>query len=310
VRRLSGADLLLSALTAGQLSVLIPVCIFIANLGENFVGTNEAHSALGLAPHSVGGWLIAVAALLLVAWLALVAATIVALGGFTVSRDGDRLRIKRGFIVHRETTIPIGRIRAVEIVEGLLRRPFGLVSIRIEVIGHAKEHATARVFFPLLRRAEVAPFFEVLLPELADDPNGLEPPPERALRRYVLPPALAALVAGVAAWQLVDTGAWILLAAIPAAFYGAARYRVAGWRLANGRLAIRSLRLARTTVLAPVANNEGYGLAQTPFQRRAGLASLKVRFGKKTTARIQHLDAGAAAEAFAAIGAPALPSRD
>jgi putative membrane protein len=289
--------------------VLIPVCVFILNLGENFAGTDEGRSALGLAPHSVGGWLLAATALLFVAWLALVVATIVAFGGFTVSRDGDRLRIKRGLMVHRETTIPIGRVRAVEIVEGVLRRPFGLVALRIEVIGHAKEHATARIFFPLLRRAEVEPFFEALLPELADDPNGLEPPPERALRRYVLPPALAGVLAGVLCWQFADVGAWALLIAIPAAFYGAARYRVAGWRLADGRLVVRSLRLARTTVLAPVANNEGYGLAQTPFQRNADLASLEVRFGKKTTARIQHLDVEAAANAFAAIGASALPRR-
>jgi putative membrane protein len=279
------------------------------NLGENFAGTDEGQSALGLAPHSLGGWLLVAATLLLLAWLALVVATIVAFGGFTVSRDGDRLRIKRGFIVHRETTIPIGRVRAVEIVEGVLRRPFGFVTVRIEVIGHAKEHATARIFFPLLRRADVKPFFGALLPELADDPNGLEPPPGRALRRYVLPPALAGLLAGVLFWQFADIGAWVVLVDIPAALYGAARHRVAGWRLADGRLVVRSLRRARTTVLAPVRNHEGYGLAQTPFQRRADLASLEVRFGKKTTARISHLDAGAAADAFGAIGASALPRR-
>jgi putative membrane protein len=166
----------------------------------------------------------------------------------------------------------------------------------MEVIGHAKEPAAAQALFPLLRRSEVRAFLDGLLPEMADDPDGLAPPPPRALRRYVLPPAAIALAAGAAAWALTPVGPWALLAGGPAAAYGAARFRAAGWRLERGHVAARSLRLARTTVLAPAAHGESHAIAQTVLQRRGRLADVEVAFGKRTRARVRHLDAAAAAD--------------
>ena len=77
-----------------------------------------------------------------------------------------------------------------------------------------------------------------------------------------------------------------------AALYGRARWRAAGWRLSDGRLAVRSMRLARTTVLAPARFRESHtrGPERLPAPR-ATLADLEVAFGKQTTARIRHLDA-------------------
>jgi putative membrane protein len=91
------------------------------------------------------------------------------------------------------------------------------------------------------------------------------------------------------------------LLALPAAGYGALRFRAAGWRLADGRLVVRSLRLARTTVLAPAALRESVTLGQTVLQRRGRLANLSVAFGKDTHARVHHLDASDAEGAFAAL---------
>jgi putative membrane protein len=226
---------------------------------------------------------------------------VVAFAGFTVSRDGDRLRIRRGLLQRREATLPIDRVRAVEIVEGILRRPFGLASLRIEVIGHAKEPNAAQTLFPLLRRAELRPFLDRFLPELADDPSGLTPPPPRALRRYVLPPAAAGLVAGAVAWALAPVGPWPLLAVLPGAAYGAMRFRAAGWRLEGGRFAARSLMLARRTVLAPASGRESHEIAQTLLQRRARLADVEVAFGKSTSARVRHLEAAVANDLWAKL---------
>lgn len=302
-RRMLGSDLLFAALTAGQFGVLLPVLAVLAQLGENLFGFESGLAAAGgLLPDSVAGWVAIVVVLVLAGWLLSIAGTIVAFAGFTVSRDGDRLQIRRGLLVHREATVPIERVRAVEVVEGVLRRPFRLASLRLEVIGHAAEPAAAQTLFPLLRRVEVQSFLDALLPELADDLGGLDPPPRRALRHYVLLPALAGFVAGIVGWTLTGIGVWSLLVVPPAVGYGAARYQAAGWRFADGRFAVRSLRLARTTVLALAINRESHAIAQTVLQRRGNLADLEVDFGKSTTARIRHLDAGVAADAFAAVG--------
>jgi len=197
-----------------------------------------------------------------------------------------------------EPLLPLQRIGQRRAERALLRRPFRLASLRMEVIGHAKEAAAAQTLFPLVRRAEVGAFLEELLPELADDLDGLEGLPRRALRRYVLPPALIALVVGAAAWPVTHFGA---LLAVPVGAWGLARFHAAGWRLRDGRLAVRNLLLARTTVLAPTATRESVTLGQTVFQRRGRLADLVVAFGKRTRARVHHLDAAVAGEAFEAI---------
>jgi putative membrane protein len=197
--------------------------------------------------------------------------------------------------------VPVARVRAVEVVEGVLRRPLRLAALRMEVIGHAKEHAAAQTLFPLLPRGQVERFLEELLPELADGLDGLAPPPRRALRRYALPPAAVGLAVGGGAWALLGAGPWALLVAVPAAGYGGLRFHAAGWRLRDGRLAVRSLGLARTTVLAPGAHRESHTVAQTVLQRRADLADVEVAFGKRTGARVRHLEAATALSLFGRI---------
>ncbi|HEY6693144.1 MAG TPA: PH domain-containing protein [Solirubrobacteraceae bacterium] len=297
-RRLSRADLLLAALTAGQLGVILPLLAGAGQLAQNVAGDDAERDAIRLIPHAAHEWALALVGLLALAWLLSVAGAVVAFAGFTAIRDGGRLRIRRGLLEHREATVPVERIRAVVVVEGVLRRPLRLAAVRVEVIGHAKEPSAAQTLFPLLRRSAVRPFLDELLPELADDLDRLAPLPRRALRRYVLPPALGGAAAGAVAWALV-AGPWALLLALPAAAYGALRYRDAGWRAAGGRLAVRSLRIARTTVLAPARLRESQTVAQNPLQRRAGLADLEIAFGKRTVARVHHLEATTAFDSLA-----------
>ena len=49
-------------------------------------------------------------ALALFAWLLAIAGTVLAHYGFTLSRDGEFLYVKRGLLERREATIPLGRI--------------------------------------------------------------------------------------------------------------------------------------------------------------------------------------------------------
>jgi putative membrane protein len=300
-RRLGTRALLLAALTAGQIGVILPVLAGVGQLSQNVFGEQSGEEAIRLIPDAAGEWVLGAAVLVAGAWLLSAAGAVVAFSGFTVSRDRDRLRIRRGLVARREATVPVARVRAVEVVEGVLRRPLRLAALRIEVVGHAQEPAAAQTLFPLLRRAEVREFLDRLLPELADDLDGLARPPRRALRRYVLPPAALGLAVGAVAWAFAPVGPWALALVLPAGGYGALCFRAAGWRLEGGRLAVRSLGIARSTVLAPGANRESHAIAQTLLQRRARLADLEVRFGKQTGAAVRHLEAATAADLFARL---------
>jgi putative membrane protein len=297
-RRLGRRELVVTALTAGQLGVILPALAGAFQLLSNTVSNErDFEDATRLLPDSTSGWELAVVALALVAWALSAIGSLVSFAGFSVARDGDRLRIRRGLFQRTDAVVPIRRIHAVRVVEGVLRRPFGLATLRLEVAGYAEEASAARTLYPLLRRAEVAAFLTELLPELADEPDGLTAPPARAARRYVLPPAVAGLVVGGGACLLVPSASpWPLLLAPLLALNGWWTFQAAGWRLRDGRLAMRSRRLARTTLLTRAARLQQHATAQNPFQRRAGLADLAVAVGKGGRARVRHLEAPVAAE--------------
>ena len=193
-RRLGGRALLVAALTAGQLGVLVPVLAALPQVvDELFDGDlgDAGRAGAGLAPDTTLQWVLVVAAVVLIGWLLSVAGTVVAFAGFTVTREPDRLRIRRGLLARRDASVPVARVQAVRVVESVLRRPWRLAQLRVEVAGYKAEAAAAQTLFPLVRRSEVRALLDELLPELADEPGGLVPVPRRAARRYALPPALA-----------------------------------------------------------------------------------------------------------------------
>jgi putative membrane protein len=215
------------------------------------------------------------------AWLLAIAGTILAHAGFTLSRDGDFLYIKRGLLERREATIPLARIQAVRIVEGVLRQPFGLASLRVESAGYGEASGVSTTLFPLLPRKDAEQLLLDAAPEFAVSPV-LEPLPARALRRYVFRstvPVLAAAVA-LASPLAFDSAAWGFFAAllvIPAALHGWLRYRDAGWAFEGDRLVVRSRLLARTTAVAPRKRLQSREVIRSPFQRRARLATFRAQ---------------------------------
>jgi putative membrane protein len=292
-RRLSGRRLVAAALTSGQLGLLVPAAAGAYQLASD--AGADPQDAVALAPDGALGWGVLAVALLVAAWLVAAAAVVSAFAGFEVQREGERLRIRRGLLSRRSSTVPAARVQAVIVVEGLFRQPFGLAALRVEVAGYAAESPSARTLFPLLRRDEVEDFLAALLPELAGGDGALQPPPRRAARRYVLPPALLGLAAGIAAAVVLPgTQPWPLAAALLGATLGALRYRAAGWRLAGGLLVVRRRRLARRTVIALARRRQRQSWTQSPLQRRARLADVEVAIGAGTEAEVRHLDAGVA----------------
>lgn len=285
VRRLSRRALTVAALTSGQITVVLPVLAALSQGVDDIAG-----QAVGryLVPDSVGAGALLLAALVLAAWLLAIAGTIVAFAGFTVARDEDRLRIKRGLLQRRVSTIPVARIQAIRVVDGLLRQPLGLVSLRVESAGYAKEASVNTALFPLLPRREVDGFLRAAVPELAAPLGPLERPPARASWLYVGRPVLAGLAAAMPLGALVSP---LVLLLVPlAVLLGVLRRRAAGWRLGDGFLVARSRRLARTTIVAVGRRLPERTYAQGPLARRLGLATLAFALASRTRWRVAHID--------------------
>ena len=297
--RLGARGLVTAALTSGSLGVLVPVVAGASQVLDDVLGEEDAQR---LVPDTLGEGLLAAAAVLAVAWILSVLGTIVAFSGFTVSRDGDRLRIVRGIIERRESSVPIARIAAVRVLESPLREPLGLAQVRLESAGYAKEPATAQALLPLVRRSEVDAVLRQLLPELAGTTPALDPPPRRALRRYVLPPVAVATAVPIAL-ALVFGAPGLAALALPlaAAAFGMAAYRTAGWRLDGDRLVLRRRGLQRSTLVADARRLPEVFASANVFQRRADLANLGVAVTSGRRTEVTHLDAVTTRDALARL---------
>ena len=295
VRRLGTRDLLVAGATSGQIGVALSVIAVGSQLFDQFLTEGFFRRIYEtLAPNSVAAILAGALAVGLFAWLLAIAGTVLAYAGFALSRDEEFLYIRRGLLERREATIPLARIQAVQIVEGLLRQPFGLAMLRVESAGYgSKESGVSTTLFPLIPRHGVRDFLRDAAPEFSDALYGepLKRPPRRALRRYVLRAAapvaalliLAAAGLYVSGVPLLDTplgaypeaAAMVLLAL--SVILGWLRHRDAGWAYAGGCIVLRSRSLARTTALAPRRRLQSRSSISNPLQRRSGLSHLRVR---------------------------------
>lgn len=305
--RLSGRTLAVAALTAPQIGVLLPIVGGGLAMFDNLILV-EAGDRIGDGGTTAIGTLVAIAlAIGLGAWLLAFLGALVAFAGFTAVRDGDRLRIRRGLLQRRAASVPLRRIHAVRILEGPLRRPFGLCSVRLETTGYGREPSVARTLLPVVRLADLDSVLAPLVPAFAGVVGGppLDPPPPRARRRYALREVAAGLGLGIAA-TAIWPGAWpaIPLLALAGALDGLNRHRVAGWRLGDGRLTLRRGSVAHRTLVARTDRLQAHSLAQSPFQRRAGLATLGVTVASGTSSDVSHLELSTAGRLFDRLRPP------
>ena len=216
--------------------------------------------------------------------------------GFTARRVQDRLETEAGLTERRMTSLPIRRIQAVRIEQTALRRMLGYTSIHADTAGFGrseeKKSTTAAALVPLARSSEVRPLLHKLLPEAEELPatSGL---PRRARRFYVLwPTALTATVtwavAAGATWIVAAAGEIDGLAQVAPAVGAAAALLLAGivatcqvlaWRNAafgadEAALAIRWGILGRYCVRLSRSRMQSLTVRQTPFQKRARLATI------------------------------------
>jgi putative membrane protein len=297
VYAITGRELVIAALTGPQLTlVVVVVGSLFSQLGELLPrGLKDRAEDVVTGADAATVLVLAVIALLLAAVLAVVG-TVLAFAEFTVRRDDQRLRVRRGSLTERTGTIPLDRVHGVRIVEGLLRRPLGYATVQVEVAGYRGGDDTMRTLVPLVRRSALPALLERILPELTWPDAELQRPPARARRRYWTVPVLWSLVpAAAAAIWLPD--AWKAVGVVPvvaAAVLGDGRWRGAGWHLGGDTVAVRHQLLARTTLLALPRRAQLVATRSNPFQRRADLAAFDVVLATKRHGIVRHLDAATA----------------
>ena len=301
--RLGMAGLLAAALTAPQLGVLLPVVGGAVGLLQNggLLGERQGLSLLRDidSPHEI---VLAVLAVVAFAFALSFLGAVVAFSGFEVRRIDDRLRLRRGLWQRRAVSVPVARIDGVQIVASPLRRPFGLVTLRLEATSLGDRETAARTLFPLMRARDVEAFLERFAPEVAGTLTLDQRPPRRARRRYLTIPVLVALGVAAVLVALVPT-AWpvapVLLVLAVAA--GIDAYALAAFTIddVDGRVLARTWRRGSSvTLVARRRRLQEHRLSRSPFQRRAGLASLSITVARGSRVGVRHLERPLAQRAF------------
>ncbi len=301
--------LLLAAATGPQISVAVSAVAGVYALLNNVIDVEKDGEGLLSRLDSVGAVALAAGLLLAAAYVLSFLAAIVVFAGFEVQREADVLRVRSGLLARRAISIPLARVDGVVIVEGLARGPLGLAALRLESAAHGGEQAAGRTLLPLVRRSEAEAVIARLVPELALTAGALERPPRRALRRFVLVPALAGGLAGALPAVALAPEAWPVapVLALAGALAGLRAHRACGVRLAGGVVVVREARLARRTLLARRRRLQEHALTYTPLQARAALADLRVTVGSGGQGRARHLERATADAVFGALRRPAAP---
>jgi putative membrane protein len=213
-----------------------------------------------------------------------VVGSVVLFYGFTLSRRGEDLHRAYGLLTRRSSSLPRRRIQVLEIEEGLLRRLFGLATLRADTAGGAGAEEPGAgaggrdVLLPVLRREEVDRFLPLFLPDLEAGAAEWRRVSRRAIGRGTRKAAFFVVVLTAAAllFHRHWVGLWPMCLIAPAYAINVARYRHLGYLRGDRYFRTRRGWLSRSTHVVPVRNAQTIVLRQSPFDRRLGLATLIV----------------------------------
>lgn len=276
------AQLVVAGLTGSRLLAALPLAA--AGVGLLFeLPTATTEGILSSLPTGtvaiVTGAVIAVPVLLIAA----VASSLLTDFGFTLARSGSDLHLRRGLLDQREATLSLHRVQVVRVHQNLVRRRLGLHAVQLQSAGsgHESEGEVSRLTIPYVTDAQLPELLDRVLPTDVAHPRLVPAPPaarRRSWLRVVGPATIALVVAAVGIGVATGSrlGALVLLAVLVAVADAELRYRNLGHVGTPSLVVARSGGFVRETAFVPVAKAQSTALTSSPFQRRAGLATLEI----------------------------------
>jgi putative membrane protein len=249
----------------------------------------------------------AVAVVMLVVVVLAFLRTAISYGGFKARRRGGRIEVERGLLSRQYKGVAIGRVQAVQVRQGLIRRLMGYAQLKLLTIDSADasnsqqnsvpQLAHGMVVHPFVKAAQVDAILSGLLPEFDGRPSlgqlcGLVP---RALRRsfmrrflfpmlaagaalltvaLLVPPLMPAEFRKFTDWALLALVAVFCVASAVCLVGSVLWYRHAGYAYNRSMLVVRQGAFSIETHIVPRRKLQWSATLQNPFQRLGGLASI------------------------------------
>ena len=212
-------------------------------------------------------------------------ASIIRFYGFTLSLAGEDLRRRYGLFTRRASSLPRRRIQVLKIEEKMFRRLFGLATLRADTSGSHREHkddnAGRDVLLPIARRNEIDSLLTTFFPDF--DAGRIEGVEWRrvsrlAVRRGMIKgSAVCALAAAFLYGVYQQPFALWPFSLLPLVYLiSVAKYRNLRYALSERYFCARHGWVGRSTNIVPINKVQAVEIHQTPFDRRLGLATLRV----------------------------------
>ena len=237
---------------------------------------------------------IAVVAFLIFGTVSGIIETLVRNYGFTLSVDGSAVRRVRGLFTRSEVAIPVHRIQLVKSQAHWIKRRLGLLRVDALTLGGSGIAGGAQELAPLANRQEAQRVMALAGGYQTPDPSAMV----RVARVHpwldVVENAIAvSVVAGVAAifWSPALWGL-ILIPLIGVASFISDRPHA--WLRDGAMLHVRAGWFTQTLWMLPVAHIQSITLTRGPFERRLGLATLRLDCagGPMTGVKVQNMVEG------------------
>ena len=209
---------------------------------------------------------------------------LVRLYDFRLTRVGEDLRTDYGLFTRVAATVPIRRVQTITVSAGPLHRWLERATVRVATAGGGAQQnnrsaARGREWLaPLIRREALPQLLQHIVPGFDLDAVAWQPLHPRAFARAVKPRLLISLVIVAAAAVLIGWGAiGVAIVVLLWSIVGTRQY-VAHLRWAEGEevVMMRSGWIWQQTTLARVNKIQAVAMRQTPFDRRAAMASVRV----------------------------------
>ena len=200
---------------------------------------------------------------------------------FRLTRMGEDLRTEYGLFTKVTATVPLRRIQSITIAAGPLYRVLERASVRVTTAGGVGTDpaATASKWLaPLIRQQALPRLLDHLVPGFDLATVTWQPLHPRAFRRAVKPPlVVTALVTTMAALTIGWFAVLALIAMLLWSLVGTYRYVAhLGWAEHEDVVMFRSGWIWRQITLTRVNKIQAVALRQSPFDRRAAMARVRV----------------------------------
>ena len=225
--------------------------------------------------------LAAVTAFLLIVRIISMAWAFLRLYDFRLTRIREDLRTEYGLLTRVTATVPLRRVQTITVRAGPLHRWLKRATVRVETAGGAGAKSAAHVrewLAPLIRQEDLPTLLQGVLPGFALAAMAWQPLHPRAFARAVKPKLiLDAIVTLVAAYAIGWGAIGVVILLLPWSIVSTRQYvKHLAWAESDEMVVMRSGWIWQQMTVARVNKIQAVALRQSPFDRRAAMARVRV----------------------------------